>query len=492
MPDATSTRARRATARRARLALAATAVALAVIAVTVLRGGPPPPALLPGAARPPAGDPLAWTPERSADDARRAVEGLAHVLYVKSPAGLVASAERTASWRPLIDAAARASGQDASTLEAIVLLESAGRAEAQASPSLDGAVGLTQILAETGRNLLGLRVDVAASARLTRRIARADARGRVRRAQRLRAARRRVDERFDPRKALAATARYLGIARARLGRDDLAVASYHMGIGNLVQALSLYGVPRGIPYAQLYFDSTPLRHEAAQQFLARLGDDSSTYLWRVEAAREVMRLLRDDRGELERRAQLQTARNSAEVLLHPPDQTEVFADAGALKSAYDDGDLVALPGAYLRAHGVAIDRGMGALAAAVGADPALYRGLRREALATLAYIGTQVRRISGARAPLRVTSTVRDERYQRALLASDPEATSGYSLHTTGYAFDVARDYASRAQALAFQFVLDRLTALNLVAWVREPGAIHVTVAHDAQRLEEPMGVQTG
>ena len=251
-----------------------------------------------------------------------------------------------------------------------------------------------------------------------------------------------------------------------------------MGIGNLVQALSLYGVPRGIPYAQLYFDSTPLRHEAAQQFLARLGDDSSTYLWRVEAAREVMRLLRDDRGELERRAQLQTARNSAEVLLHPPDQTEVFADAGALKSAYDDGDLVALPGAYLRAHGVAIDRGMGALAAAVGADPALYRGLRREALATLAYIGTQVRRISGARAPLRVTSTVRDERYQRALLASDPEATSGYSLHTTGYAFDVARDYASRAQALAFQFVLDRLTALDLVAWVREPAAIHVTVVY--------------
>ena len=180
------------------------------------------------------------------------------------------------------------------------------------------------------------------------------------------------------------------------------------------------------------------------------------------------------------------------MLLHPPDRTKVFADPGALAGAYDDGDLVTLPRAYLRAHGVAIDRGMGALAATVGADPARYRGLRREALATLAYIGTQVQRISRARAPLRVTSTVRDERYQRALLASDPEATGGYSLHTTGYAFDVARDYASRAQALAFQFVLDRLTALNLIAWVREPGAIHVAVAHDAQRLEAPMGVQPG
>ena len=31
--------------------------------------------------------------------------------------------------------------------------------------------------------------------------------------------------------------------------------------------------------------------------------------------------------------------------------------------------------------------------------------------------------------------------------------------------------------------LLDRLTALNLIAWVREPGAIHVTVAADAARL---------
>ena len=63
------------------------------------------------------------------------------------------------------------------------------------------------------------------------------------------------------------------------------------------------------------------------------------------------------------------------------------------------------------------------------------------------------------------------------LAARDREATHAYSLHTTGFAFDIARSYHSRAQALAFQFVLDRLTARGLIAWVREPGAIHVTVA---------------
>jgi hypothetical protein len=47
----------------------------------------------------------------------------------------------------------------------------------------------------------------------------------------------------------------------------------------------------------------------------------------------------------------------------------------------------------------------------------------------------------------------------------------------------VARDYTSRRQALAFQFVLDRLQVLDAIAWVREPGAIHITVSSDAQSL---------
>ena len=40
-----------------------------------------------------------------------------------------------------------------------------------------------------------------------------------------------------------------------------------------------------------------------------------------------------------------------------------------------------------------------------------------------------------------------------------------------------------RAQARAFQFALDRLQSLNLIAWVREPAAIHVTASGEAERL---------
>ena len=117
----------------------------------------------------------------------------------------------------------------------MIFVESAGRSDARASKDLDGAAGLTQILAETGRDLLALRVDVRTSERLTRGIARG-------RRVAARARRRRVvDERFDPPKALEATARYLELARRTLGRDDLAVVSYHMGIGNLQAVLRAYG-----------------------------------------------------------------------------------------------------------------------------------------------------------------------------------------------------------------------------------------------------------
>ena len=119
---------------------------------------------------------------------------------------------------------------------------------------------------------------------------------------------------------------------------------------------------------------------------------------------------------------------------------------------------------------------MGERAGRLDRPRSLYRALRPEALAVLAYIGTGVRAISQT-SPLVLTSTVRDRRYQRLLVDDNREATRNYSLHTTGWAFDIERSYASRAQARAFQFMLDRLQALDLIAWVREPAAIHVTVS---------------
>ena len=425
-------------------------------------------------------DPFAWDPKRAAEFEKRAAAGNAHALYALSPGGVVASAARTAQWRPLVDRAAATAHVDPDELEALVFLESAGRQDARAPGGLDAAAGLTQILAETANNLLGMHVDVTASSRITRRLERAQRRGRGNEVAALRTNRKRVDDRFDPEKALAGTARYLQIAREQLGREDLAFVSYHMGIGNLQNVMRDFG--GGTPsYAELYFGSTPTQHAAAYWRLAGFGDDSSNYLWKLGAAREIMRLWRDDRPELGRLAALQLRKASAEEVLHPADRTPGFLTPADLKHAWDVHALVPFP-ADEPVTGLQRDPNMGVLARRLHVPTGMYRGLRPEALAMALYIGAQVREISHT-SPLIVTSTVRDGSYQSLLIRTNGEATRGFSLHTTGWTFDVARMYQSKRQALAFQFMLDRLRSLNAIAWVREPDAIHITVSSDAEVL---------
>jgi hypothetical protein len=403
----------------------------------VLRGGDDPPSYSPLSLD---DDPWAYQPDREREFAARAAAGHSHVVYVKSPGGIVTTARRVERWRPQVEAAADEAGVDPDLIEGMVLLESAGRPDARASDDLEGAVGLTQILAQTATGLLGMRVEVARSERLTRKLALA--RG-PRAAARIRAQRGRVDERFDPEKALAATGRYLKLAMDEFGREDLAVVSYHMGIGNLQQVLGSYG-DDDASYAQLYFDASPDREPRAYRMLTGLGDDSKTYYWRVLASREIMRLYRGDRPKLERLATLQSGAESGELVLHPPERTERFATQEDIDNALANGELRPL--------------GRG--------------GLRPEAFALLAYIRQGVRNVSGVKAPLSVTRTVR------------PDG----GIHATGYSFDISRDYANGRQAEAFQFMLDRLQALKLIAWTRDTDTIHVTASREGRRLMDVTG----
>ena len=427
-------------------------------------------------------DPLTYRPALDGDYEARATAGYSHVLYAKSPGGTFATARRVDRLRPLVEAATRDSGVDADTLEAVVFLESGGRPDVIAGgKDPANASGLAQIVAETGQSLLAMHVDLQRSRALTRTARRAAARGKPKAARRALALRRRVDERFEPRKALAGAVRYLTAAQEHFGRDDLALVSYHMGIGNLDRVIAAYGGERP-SYVRLFFDSTPLRHAAAWRLLSGFGDDSSTYYWRVLAAKEIMRLYREERGTLQRRDELQTNKASSEEILHPEEETKVFQAPDDVEKARDDGTLAALPASPARL-GFRIDRRMGELAPKLDRQAELYRALRPEALRAAEWMGPLVARISGVPGQLTMTSAVRDQRYQDLLVEGNVEATSQYSLHTTGYAFDVLRRYHGRAQAVAFQFLLDRLQALNLIAWVREPAAIHITAASDAGRL---------
>ncbi len=445
------------------------------------------------AAAAPEADPLAWKPARREDFEDRAALGSSHVIYELSPGGVVASARRTEKLRPQIEAAAGAHGVDPETLEAIVFLESAGRPDAIAGPTPESASGVAQILPSTATDLLGMRVDLARSIALTKALAKAKTPAQ---AERIRASRAAIDERFDPERALDGAATYLEIAGRRFGADDLAVESYHMGIGNLESVIRAYAdapddapaaglvAAAGLSYAQLYFDSSPERNAAAWSLLSGFGDESSDYYWKILASRDILRRYRSDADSLQERADLATAKATLEEVFHPEPETDVFDQPDEISEAVDDGDLVPLPTdpklGWIPSHQ------MGELADEVDQDPSLYHALRPEALAALSYLGGLVRNASGESRPLRVTSAVRDRSYQDLLVASNSEATSEYSLHTTGWSFDVKRDYASDAQAAAFQFALDRLSALALIDYAVEPGAIHVTVSGNAEELLDP------
>ena len=301
-------------------------------------------------------DPLAFAAGRTAELERSAAEGLSQVIYAKSPGGVLAAAARTASFRPLVERATAGTGIDPNLVEAIVMLESAGRPDAIAGGDPAGAAGLTQIVAETASSFLGMRVELDRSRSLTRRIERARASGQAREGPAARGGSgERVDARFDPRQALAGTVRYLSTARARFGRDDLAVVSYHMGIGNLESVLRDYaqasaGEPigaivraDGLSYARVFFDSSPVDHAAAWRRLAGLDDDSKTYYWRVLAAEQIMRLYREDPGRLEALAYLHERKASAEEVLHPLPVTERFLTPDDVERATAAGPAASAP-----------------------------------------------------------------------------------------------------------------------------------------------------
>src|SRR5262249_49058803 len=191
----------------------------------------------------------------------------------------------------------------------------------------------------------------------------------------------------------------------------------------------------GLTYAQLFFGSTPLQHSKAWNLLSAFGDESSTYYWKALAAANIMSLYRSDRARLARIARLQEQRSTQEEVFHPPDQTDTYADPGELNRGWVLGQLWPIP--ENPALNYTVSQGLGSHAPKLGQNPALYRGLEPQALATLVYMSNLVNKIGGGK--LIVTSAVRDGDYQTLLAGSNPQAAQSDSPHTTGWPFDIPR-----------------------------------------------------
>ena len=162
-------------------------------------------------------------------------------------------------------------------------------------------------------------------------------------------------------------------------------------------------------------------------------------------------------------------RTRRKKVIHPRTHTWRFARPKDIVRAERRHTLVPLPSSSRKTY-VAASPFLGQLAHRLHHSRRIYRALRPSSLSVLLYIGQRVHQLSGSKRPLLVTSAVRDLRYQRVLKRVNENAARTYSVHTTGYAFDLARSYSTRRQAAALQFVLDRLEALNLIAYMQGVG----------------------
>jgi hypothetical protein len=344
---------------------------------------------------------LAAASAASAGIGNDAAKSFGRGLFLASPGGVVRTAARVSSWHRLAVRATRGTGIGPTLLEGMIFVESSGRSRVV---GLGGRRGLTQL----------------------------------------------STRRMRPAAELRATIRRLERARRALGRLDLAVASYHLGVARLRHAQS---------YASFYFRTS----EQGPQV---------DYYWKVLAAERVLRMYRHDRGALRYEQHLQLKKNSAEEVLHPRRSTPQFRTPSAIARALRLRYLVHIPLDTKRTH---VRVRVGDLAPVLGRSRRLYASLRPQALDILLYLSHHV-----AGRSLVLTSAVRDDRYQRLLTTVNPVATRAYSMHTTGYAFDIRRSFSSGAQKRAFFRLLARLQAVNAIAYIPELAAMHIAVASDA------------
>jgi hypothetical protein len=259
-----------------------------------------------------------------------------------------------------------------------------------------------------------------------------------------------------------------------------------MGIGNLSDVVRAYAGREDesvdttvrdadIDYARLYFDSSPTAHRASWELLASFGDDSQTYYWRVLGALGTMNLFRSDPDRLERLAELHDDLPSAALVLHPPGVPERYADATQLGDAVTRGALVSVKPSS-SSH-FAIDPQLPRVLAPLTEEQDDYVALRPRAARFLDYLSAKVYELGREERPLALTRAAYDEEAVATLAPHDPGAEADADVHGTGFAFDIRRRYGSGAQAAAFQWTLERLEAVGLIAWTRGRSVIHVVVS---------------
>ena len=407
--------------------------------------------------------------------------------------------------------------------EADLLLESGGDPNAR---SVSDAIGVAQFMVGTGQRC-GLKIDLRASNRLSRKIAELDeaiewlamqpedfvrplpkgshAPGTpytkeqwldLRRTQResLVAKRRIVDERFDPAKSVRVQTRYLLRLTRRYGGVDWALQAYHGGEGGVSRTVGLYARSHGpyqlasrgagsrsnMPaYSDLYKRVTPTAAPAAFAYLYGRSDDHRNYWWKVLMAEQALTLYHRDPEEFKRQWQSLKPGYSTDVVYYPEPEPLQFQDGASLRAAHRSGEIVPLP-PTAPTLGLKTD-----VATLDPASAPLLKGLRPEAMGALLKLA-RLYRSHGGKDALVLTGMARtagyqalwDAKYPRKPLPADVPRDPEY--HTTGLVFDIKRPQRDWDRKV-LEYALGALHDSLRIAWRKEggrdggPARYHVT-----------------
>ena len=380
--------------------------------------------------------------------------------------------------------------------EADLLLEAGGNADA-VSPS--HAVGVAQWLAGTGKGV-GLTVKLPDSNRLTGKIDLlkwkiAWAKYRLSPAfdpkipgnpgfdqtkaakelpllrtelESLRAKRRKIDQRYDPRAAVFAQTRYLLRISGRFPSADWLFQAYHGGEGGVKRTLKDFLGPQWpgstapaiqsgnnggpLSFEDLYFATTPKARPEAFSYLYGRSDDHRHYWWKLRSAQETLAAYRKDKAAFKAAWEALLPGRSNAALWYPDAANHAFADFSAIAQSQKNGALVP------------VASGNGLTVRPPEIEPshaAELQALRPESRGALLFLNS-VYWQSGGTAPLEIADLTRTiaiaaQRQKTKILPPifsfakiyppDPDLQNlpgvgplpGFDFHTVGLAFDIMK-----------------------------------------------------
>ena len=331
-----------------------------------------------------------------------------------------------------------------------------------------------------GQNLLDMRVDVAAQPPLTRRIGARSRAGRLRGGEAApRAGARSTSASTPPRRWPPPRATSSSPKRARPRGHRVRLLPH--GDRQPRERPARRSARTRAAYTQVYFDSTPPATPGyagcASSATTRPTTSGSSL-----AAREIMRLHREDRAELDRLDALHGAKDSAEEVLHPPGSTPRFDDPAPAARGLGRRGHRRVPERPRASPACARDPRMGELARA--ARPARRRSTAACARRRSRWRSTSARRCARCRASAAVvTSTVRDEALPARLVARQPRGDPQLLAAHDRLGVRHRAPLPLQAPGAGLPVRARPPPVLDVIAWVREPGAIHVTASAEAKAL---------